>query len=73
MNNRLKVHLIQVYQYRKRVRFAMVAYFARDFRRQIDLEREADISMGKISSAHLQRLGLVHVARTGTSGGSDNG
>ena len=73
MKNRLKVHLIQVYHYRKRVRFAIVAYLDRDFRRQTDLEREADISMGKISSAHLQRLGLVHVARIKTYRGADNG
>jgi len=49
----LKVHLIWVPKYRKRVLVGQVAIRARDLLRQIALEHEIDIISGKVASDHV--------------------
>lgn len=49
----LKVHLIWIPKYRKRVLMGQVAIRARDILRQIALEHELDIITGKVASDHV--------------------
>jgi len=49
----LKVHLIWIPKYRKRVLTGQVAVRARDILRQIALEHELDVISGKISNDHV--------------------
>lgn len=49
----LKVHLIWIPKYRKRVLTGQVAIRARDILRQIALEHELDIITGKVASDHV--------------------
>ena len=49
----LKVHLIWIPKYRKRVLTGPVATRARDVLRQIALEHEIEIFSGKVSSDHI--------------------
>ena len=49
----LKVHLIWIPKYRKRVLTGQVAIRARDILRQIALEHELDVISGKIASDHV--------------------
>ena len=49
----LKVHLIWIPKYRKRVLAGQVAVRARDLLRQIALEHELDVISGKIASDHV--------------------
>ena len=49
----LKVHLIWIPKYRKRVLTGQVAIRARDILRQIALEHELEIITGKVSSDHV--------------------
>ena len=49
----LKVHLIWIPKYRKRVLRGQVAIRARDLLRQIALEHELDVISGKIASDHV--------------------
>jgi putative transposase len=49
----LKVHLIWIPKYRKRVLTGQVAIRARDLLRQIALEHELDVISGKIASDHV--------------------
>ena len=49
----LKVHLVWIPKYRKRVLIGQVAIRARDVLRQIALEHEIDIITGKVSSDHI--------------------
>ena len=49
----LKVHLIWIPKYRKRVLTGQVAVRARDLLRQIALEHELDVISGKIASDHV--------------------
>ena len=51
----LKVHLIWVPKYRKRVLTGAIAIRARDVLRQIALEHEIDIITGKISIDHSKK------------------
>ena len=52
----LKVHLIWIPKYRKRVLTGQVAIRARDILRQIAMEHELDIITGKVSSDHVHML-----------------
>ena len=49
----LKVHLIWIPKYRKRVLTGQVALRARDVLRQIAIEHELDIITGKVASDHV--------------------
>ena len=49
----LKVHLIWIPKYRKRVLTGQVALRARDILRQIAMEHELEVISGKISSDHV--------------------
>ena len=49
----LKVHLVWVPKYRKKVLTGEVAIRARDILRQIAMEHEIDIVSGKVSSDHV--------------------
>ena len=49
----LKVHLIWIPKYRKRVLTGQVAIRARDILRQIALEHELDVISGKIANDHV--------------------
>jgi putative transposase len=49
----LKVHLIWVPKYRKRVLVGQVAIRARDLLRQIAVEHEVDIISGKVAADHV--------------------
>jgi len=49
----LKVHLIWIPKYRKRVLLGAVAVRVRDVLRQIALEHEIDIITGKVASGHV--------------------
>ena len=49
----LKVHLIWIPKYRKKVLIGPVAIRARDVLRQIALEHEIDIITGKVASDHI--------------------
>jgi putative transposase len=49
----LKVHLIWIPKYRKKVLVGPVAVRARDVLRQIALEHELDIITGKVASDHV--------------------
>ena len=49
----LKVHLIWIPKYRKRVLTGQVAVRTRDVLRQIALEHELDIITGKVTSDHV--------------------
>ena len=49
----LKVHLIWIPKYRKRVLTGQVAIHARDILRQIALEHELDVISGKIANDHV--------------------
>ena len=49
----LKVHLIWLPKYRKRVLIGPVAIRTRDVLRQIALEHEIEIITGKVSSDHI--------------------
>ncbi len=49
----LKVHLIWIPKYRKRVLTGQVAVRARDLLRQIAMEHELDVISGKIASDHV--------------------
>ena len=49
----LKVHLIWIPKYRKRVLTGQVAIRARDVLRQIAIEHELDIITGKVASDHV--------------------
>ncbi len=49
----LKVHLIWIPKYRKKVLVGPVAVHARDVLRQIALEHELDIITGKVASDHV--------------------
>jgi putative transposase len=49
----LKVHLIWIPKYRKRVLMGPVAIRARDLLRQIALEHEIEIISGKVSIDHI--------------------
>ena len=49
----LKVHLIWIPKYRKKVLLGPVAVRARDILRQIALEHELDIITGKVASDHV--------------------
>ena len=49
----LKVHLVWIPKYRKRVLVGQVAIRARDILRQIALEHELDILTGKVSVDHV--------------------
>ena len=49
----LKVHLIWIPKYRKRVLTGQVATRARDVLRQIAIEHEIDIITGKVASDHI--------------------
>ena len=49
----LKVHLIWIPKYRKKVLTGKVAERARDLLRQICMEHEADIISGKVASDHV--------------------
>jgi REP-associated tyrosine transposase len=49
----LKVHVIWIPKYRKRVPTGQVAIRARDVLRQIALEHEIEIIIGKVSSDHI--------------------
>ena len=49
----LKVHLIWIPKYRKKVLIGPVAVRARDILRQIALEHELDIITGKVASDHV--------------------
>ena len=49
----LKVHLIWIPKYRKRVLVGPVAVRARDILRQIAMEHELDIITGKVSADHV--------------------
>ncbi len=49
----LKVHLIWIPKYRKRVLTGQVAIRTRDILRQISLEHELDIITGKVASDHV--------------------
>ena len=49
----LKVHLIWIPKYRKRVSTGEAAIRARDILRQIAMEHELDIITGKVSSDHI--------------------
>jgi putative transposase len=49
----LKIHLIWIPKYRKRVLTGQVAIRARDILRMIAMEHELDIITGKVSSDHL--------------------
>jgi putative transposase len=52
----LKVHLVWIPKYRKRVLTGQVAIRARDILRQIAMEHELDIITGKVSSDHVHML-----------------
>jgi putative transposase len=52
----LKVHLVWIPKYRKRVLTGQVAIGARDILRQIAMEHELDIITGKVSSDHVHML-----------------
>ena len=52
----LKVHLIWIPKYRKRVLTDQVAIRARDILRQIALEHELDVISGKIANDHVHML-----------------
>ena len=56
----LKVHLIWVPKYRKRVLTGEVAIRARDILRQIALEHEIDIISGRVSSDHVHMFVSYH-------------
>ena len=49
----LKVHLVWIPKYRKRVLTGPVAVWARDVLRQIAIEHELDVITGKIASDHV--------------------
>jgi len=49
----LKVHIIWIPKYRKRVLIGEVAHRARDVLRQIAMEHELDIITGKVASDHI--------------------
>jgi len=49
----LKVHVVWIPKYRKRVLTGQVANRARDVLRQIALEHEIEIITGKVSSDHI--------------------
>ncbi|MCB1068278.1 MAG: IS200/IS605 family transposase, partial [Simkania sp.] len=49
----LKVHLIWIPKYRKRVLLGKVAERTRDLLRQVCMEHEVDIISGKVSSDHV--------------------
>ena len=49
----LKVHLIWIPKYRKKVLTGTVAIRARDILRQIAMEHELDIISGKVASDHV--------------------
>lgn len=50
----LKVHLVWIPKYRKRVLNGQVAIHARGMLRQIAVEHELDINTGKVASDHMQ-------------------
>jgi putative transposase len=52
----LKVHLVWIPKYRKRVLTGQVAVRARDILRHIAMEHELDIITGKVSSDHVHML-----------------
>ena len=52
----LKVHLIWIPKYRKRVLVGPVAVRARDILRQVAMEHELDIITGKVSADHVHML-----------------
>ena len=52
----LKVHLIWIPKYRKRVLVGPVAVRARDILRQVAMEHELDIITGKVSAEHVHML-----------------
>tara|TARA_B100000315_G_C14300070_1_gene461441 strand:- start:102 stop:542 length:441 start_codon:yes stop_codon:yes gene_type:complete len=52
----LKVHLIWIPKYRKRVLTGQVAIRTRDLLRQIAMEHEIDIISGKVSADHVHML-----------------
>jgi len=56
----LKVHLIWIPKYRKRVLMGPVAIRARDLLRQIALEHEIEIISGKVSSDHIHMFISYH-------------
>lgn len=49
----LKVHLVWISKYRKRILVGDVAVRARDILRQISMEHEIDIITGKVSVDHV--------------------
>ena len=56
----LKVHLIWIPKYRKRVLTGQVAIRTRDVLRQIALEHEIEIITGKVSSDHIHMFISYH-------------
>jgi putative transposase len=56
----LKVHLVWIPKYRKRVLTGPVAIRARDLLRQIALEHELEIISGKVSSDHIHMFISYH-------------
>ena len=56
----LKVHLIWIPKYRKRVLTGPVAIRVRDLLRQIALEHEIEIISGKVSSDHIHMFISYH-------------
>jgi putative transposase len=50
----LKVHLVWIPKYRKRVLIGAVAVRARDILRQVAMEHELEIITGKVSADHVQ-------------------
>jgi len=56
----LKVHLIWIPKYRKRVLMGPVAIRARDRLRQIALEHEIELISGKVSSDHIHMFISYH-------------
>jgi putative transposase len=56
----LKVHLVWIPKYRKRVLTGQVAIRARDIIRQISLEHEIEIISGKVSSDHVHLFVSYH-------------
>ena len=56
----LKVHLIWIPKYRKKVLTGPVSMRSRDILRQIALEHEIDIILGKVSSDHIHMFISYH-------------
>ena len=56
----LKVHLIWIPKYRKKVLLGPVSMRTRDILRQIALEHEIDIISGKVSSDHIHMFISYH-------------